>query len=266
MPRTSFEASLGFAFAVALLGGLCFLYPVPESLGFGLEASCLWLTVAAYLWVIGGSSGSAVVASLVGFSCLSLFDRLRLGSEHAAAAAAITLGTLRSRFCSGSDEPGLVPRVLLEVGLGAGALVAARVLHGPGGMDLALTLFGFWLVHAAHPLLQGSSAESSTVAADPFDTAQGRARELLAELSRACPGTGHPPTAMATAPPQEGVTRNSDGDSGLGASPSRFDPGCSAGGDGVPSTAVQDDPAPASGPDGNRAAAAGQFPSESGRE
>jgi len=170
--------SLGFA-AVAALAVVPWQLVSAPVVGFERSLAVFaFASVVAYLasiaptprraWVVGGSVALAAVPGA-----------LLVPLPAAIPAAAILLAVGRSVFLF---QRSAVRAVVVEGVLLAGGLLFARTLSGPSLLDLALAVWGFFLVQSLFGLIGGGKPRREALGGDPFERARQRAMALMEEM------------------------------------------------------------------------------------
>jgi len=116
---------------------------------------------------------AGAIASALG-GCVFL---LAPGAATVAAGAALTIGVCRSGVLYRSRR---ARALLTETCLLAGGLGLSRFLAGPEPLEIALAIWGFFLVQSFFFLIGGVAERTAPPAAlDPFELARARALALL---------------------------------------------------------------------------------------
>jgi hypothetical protein len=192
MTTRSFDLSIAYAAAAAVLGAFWFEARFTVPLGFYLEGAFLWLTVVAYTWGVLRSGRGALVLAALGGAWYFLLYWLAASPHLESVGAAVALAAVRQfRFGASRGAQrrvGRAHRVALRRSLGiealgvAAALLAAYWLYDGSRFGFALAVWGFWLVQAGMALVLQPAVELTRPKGDAFDRAHERARELLEEI------------------------------------------------------------------------------------
>lgn len=177
MRWNGFGRSLLFAALAAGAFPVFALFANPV-LGRGWALS-LYLLGIAVLYVAGlaprrsRAALAAVIASALGAAVLLLAPSV----VAVAAGAALIVGVCRSGVLYRSRR---ARALLAETLLLAGGLALARFLAGPGTLQVAFAIWGFFLVQSFFFLLGGVAERTEAAAGlDPFEVARARALALM---------------------------------------------------------------------------------------
>lgn len=167
--------SLAFA-AVAALAAVPWQLAVAPVVGFERSLALFaFASAVAYVASIAPSPRRAWVAG--GWTALAAALGALLVPPPAAipvAAALLAVGRSVLLFRRPAVRALVVEAVLL-----AGGLLFARALAGPSPLDLALAVWGFFLVQSLFGLAGGGGPRRETTEGDPFERARQRAVALI---------------------------------------------------------------------------------------